>query len=484
MFNQFLYRFIPIFIIFTIVSLEYNFAQSPDVEWTKLYYGSDQDNGTYVQQSNDGGYIITGDTKSYGAGLNDIWLVKTNASGDTMWTKTFGGTEDDNASCVIQTIYGGYLIFGETVSYGPTYWKAWLIKTNENGDTSWTKLIGTGRHYFIQEGLQLSDGDYVFVGYTKASGAGQEDIWLVKTDATGDTIWTKTFGGSEGDVTQSMDVTNDGGFIIAAYTKSFSSGDKDCWLIRTDYKGDTLWTKVIGGSRDDYIYSVRHTSDNGFILAGATQSFGVQNSYYNLWVVKTDYSGDTLWTRTFGGEGNETANSVVVTNDGDYVVAGWSSSGTWLIKLNPLGDTLWTKSLGWGIAYHIEQTNDGGYIVLDYDWDNLTLADIWLVKLATDPNDVEPLEQGKIPDNYILKQNYPNPFNPLTTIDFGIPESEFVTLAVYNLLGEPVEVLVNKYLTAGNYKVKWNAKEQISGVYFYQIQAGNIVKTNKMILMK
>jgi len=482
MYNHFLSGLISILILLFVLSSTY--AQAPDTQWTKLYYGSSDDYGEYVQQTNDGGYIISGETKSYGAGENDIWLIKTNASGDTMWTKTIGGIEGDYANCVRQTSDGGYITFGETISYSSTYWKGWLVKLDEGGDTSWTKLFGQSRHYFIQEGWELNSGDFVFAGYTKTSGAGQEDIWLVKTDATGDTIWTKTFGGSEGDVTQSMDITNDGGFIIAASSKSFSSGDKDCWLIRTNYKGDTLWTKVIGGSRDDYIYSVRHTSDNGFILAGATQSFGVQNSYYNLWVVKTDFSGDTLWTRTFGGAGNETANSVVVTNDGDYVVAGWSSSGTWLIKLNPLGDTLWTKSLGWGIAYHIEQTNDGGYIVLVYNYDNLTLADIWLVKLATDPNDVEPLEEGKIPDNYLLKQNYPNPFNPITTIEFGIPKSEYVKLSIYNLLGEAIEVLVDKYLTAGNYKIEWDAKEQRSGIYFYQIQAGEFIWTNKMILMK
>ena len=484
MFNKHLSGFILILIFFSIVLTEKIFAQAPDVLWTKGYYGSDQDHGTYAQQTNDGGYIITGDTKSYGTGLNDIWLIKTNSFGDTLWTKTFGGTEDDNASCVIETIYGGYLIFGETVSYGPTYWKAWLIKTNENGDTSWTKLIGTGRHYFIQEGLQLSDGDYVFVGYTKATGASQEDIWFVKTDASGDILWTNTFGGIEGDISQSMDITNDGGFIIAASSKSFSSGDYDCWLIKTDYTGDTVWTKVIGGSNDDHIYSVRHTSDNGFILAGGTRSFGVLNSYFNLWLVKTDFKGDTLWTRTFGGDQNEYAPSVNETSDGAYIVTGYSSLGTWIIKIDAQGDTLWTKTLGWGGGTHIEQTTDEGYIILVYDWDNSTLSDIYLVKLAPDPNDVEPLETGRIPDNYTLKQNYPNPFNPITTIEFGIPESENVKLSIYNLLGEPVEVLVDRYLTAGNYKVEWNANKQRSGVYFYQIQAGEFTQTNKMILMK
>jgi hypothetical protein len=469
-------------------------AQAPDVEWTKIYDGDDQDYGRFVQQTSDGGYIFTGDTKSFGVGLNDIWLVKTNSAGDTIWTRTYGGNEDDNSSCVRQTSDGGYIIFGETASFSPNYWKAWLIKTDENGDTSWTKLIGENRHYFIQSGQELPGGDYIFVGYTKASGAGQEDVWLVKTDAAGDTIWTKTIGGSEGDVSYSIDRTNDGGYVIAAATKSMGAGKNDCWLIRTDQSGDTIWTKTYGGVEDDYIYSVQQTEDNGFILAGGTRSFGVLNSYFNLWLVKTDFSGDTLWTRTFGGSGSEFAQAVRETSDGAYVVTGFSSSGTWIIKIDPSGDTVWTKTLGWGGGMHIESTIDGGYIILVYDYTNSTLADICLVKLGSDPTDVESPEQENIPEDYILRQNYPNPFNPSTTIKYQIPKKSEVTIKVFSLLGREVKTLINEVQEAGEYQVEFSAKGGSasggdaaglsSGVYFYQLKTGGMVRTKKMLLIK
>lgn len=222
--NEILHRFILTLTIFSIISLQYCYAQLPDTLWTTILGGPEDDFGYFAEQTNDGGYILTGWTKSFGSGLNDIWLIKTNSFGDTLWTKTFGGSEDDNISCVHQTNDGGYILFAETVSFGGTYWKAWLIKTNENGDTSWTKLIGQSRHYFIQSGQELSGGDFIFVGYHKASGAGQEDIWLVKTDATGDTIWTETIGGTGNDLSSTIQQTNDGGFIIAASTNSFGAG--------------------------------------------------------------------------------------------------------------------------------------------------------------------------------------------------------------------------------------------------------------------
>jgi hypothetical protein len=476
---KFIYSCI-IFLFFIVFS----FAQAPDTLWTKRYGGIDQDHGCYVQQTSDGGYILTGDTKSFGMGLNDAWLVKTNATGDTMWTKTYGGTEDDNSSCVRQTSDGGYIIFGETVSYSPNYWKAWLIKTDEDGDTSWTKRIGGNRHYFIQSGQELYDGDYIFVGYTKASGAGQEDLWLVKTNPSGDTIWTNTFGGNDSDISYSLDQTDDAGYVIGAITKSFGAGNYDCWLIKTDSEGDTIWTKTYGGINNDRIYSVQQTSDHGFILAGATQSYGILNSYYNLWLIKTDFSGDTIWTRTFGGVENELAKAVQQTSDGGYIVTGYSSSGTWIIKIDSSGDTLWTKTLGWGNGIHIEQTGDEGYIVLVEDFNNLTLNDMYLVKLTPELNDIKSPDSKSVPKTFILKQNYPNPFNSSTKIEFQIPKTTYVTVKIFNLLGEEVTTLLSALLLSGSYQYTWNASDLTTGIYFYKLTADNFVEVKKMLLVK
>ncbi len=455
--------------------------------------GSDDEFGHFAEQTNDGGYILTGWTKSFGAGLNDIWLIKTNSSGDTLWTKTFGGSSDENSSCVHQTSDGGYIIFGETDSFDPTFWKVWLIKTDASGDTSWTKLIGENRHYFVQSGLEISGGNYIFLGYHKASGAGQEDLWLVKTDATGDTIWTETIGGTGNDLSSAIQQTSDGGYIIAASTNSFGAGNFDAWLIKTDADGDTIWTRTYGGTDTDHASDVKQTDDNGFIVAGSTRSFGHANNYNDAWLIRTNSNGDTLWTKTFGGDVHDGALSVQQTQDGGFILVGSLGIDSfnrdiWLIKTNASGDSMWTKTFGgsnWDVGRSIEPTNDGGYIICgDFYSSGTNNYDMWLLKTEPDPNHVEPLGQGNIPDNYILKQNYPNPFNPSTTIEFGIPESEFVTLSIYNLLGEQVGLVVNEELSAGNYKANWNAKDFPSGVYVYKLQAEDFIQMKKMILMK
>ena len=471
-----------VLVIVLVISFYYlALAQAPDTLWLKKYGGIDQDYGKYVQQTNDGGYIIISDTKSFGAGLNDIWLVKTNSTGDVVWTRTYGGNQDDNSNCVRQTSDEGYIIFGETVSFGSNYWKGWLIKTDEDGDTSWTKLIGENRHYFIQSGKQLPGGSFIFVGYTKASGAGQEDVWLVKTDASGDTIWTKTIGGSKGEVSYCVDVTSDGGYIIAAAAGSF--GNRNCWLIRTDQTGDTIWSKTFGGVKDDYICSVQRTSDNGFILAGRTQSFGTSNVYYDLWLIKTDYAGDTVWTKNYGGAGNDFAEAVQQTSDGGYIIAG-NLEGASIIKTDPSGDILWTKSLEGGIGQHIQQTSDGEYILLAYTFTTSSLADFWLVKTTSNPNDVDQKNENSFPLKFSLEQNYPNPFNSNTIINYWLPVSCHVVLKVYNVLGREVAVLVNKEKTAGKYKIGFDGREVRSGVYFYRMQAGNFTFTKKFILIR
>ncbi|MEJ2613540.1 MAG: T9SS type A sorting domain-containing protein [Ignavibacteriaceae bacterium] len=471
-----------ILVIILITSFYYlSPAQAPDTLWIKKYGGIDQDYGRYVQQTNDGGYIITGDTKSFGAGLNDVFLVKTNSNGDTIWTRTYGGNQDDNASCVRQTNDRGYIIFGETVSFGSDYWKGWLIKTDADGDTSWTKLIGENRHFFIQSGQQLSGGNLIFVGYTKASGAGQEDLWLVKTDASGDTIWTKTIGGSEGELSYCIDETGDGGYIIAASTGS--SNDRNCWLIRTDQSGDTIWTKTFGGVKDDYMCSVQQTSDNGFILAGRTRSFGTSNNYYDLWLIKTDFSGDTVWTKTYGGTGNDFAETVQQTLDGGFIIAGRLGDAS-IIKTNSSGDTLWTKSIEGVNGSHIQQTKDGGFILLAYTYSSSTLADFCLIKTVSNPNEADRNNEYSIPLKFNLEQNYPNPFNPTTNIEFSVGSYEYITLKVYDILGREITILINEETPAGTYKIEFDGSELTSGVYFYRMQSENFTNTKKFILLR
>ena len=485
-----LYSFL---IISSLLSHQNCFAQTPDTIWTKIFGGNEDDYGNYAEQTNDDGFILVGTTASFGSSYDDIWLIKTNSIGDTLWTKTIGGIGYDYVSCVHQTNDGGYIIFGETDSFDPNFWEGWLIKTDADGDTLWTKHLGDYAYYFIESGIELPGGGYVFVGYTKIDAGDPEDLWLVKTDSDGDTVWTKTFGGSDRDLSSSIYRTTDGGFIISGNTESFSAGDFDAWLIRTDSDGDLIWTKTYGSTDRDIASDVKQTDDGGFIICGQTESFGHVNNYNDAWLIKTDYNGDTLWTKTWGGDTHDGALSVVQTSDGGYVWTGYLDISTfnqdlWVLKTDGSGNTLWSKTYGGtfnNIGRSINKNSDGSLIIAgDYYSEVTNTRDAWLLNVDPDISDVERNDEVPIPETIILEQNYPNPFNPSTTIEFGIPESQFVTLAVYNLLGEQLDLIVNENLSAGSYRVRWDANNFPSGIYIYKLCAGKFSQSNKMILLK
>ena len=316
-----------------------------DTLWTRTYGGIGTDKCKSVQQCSDGGYIIAGETNSFGAGNYDIYLIKTDANGDTLWTRTFGGTGIDRGESVIEATDDGYIVTGTTGSFGAGGKDVYLIKTDANGNTLWTKTFGAINNEEGQSVLQTTDGDYIIAGFTNSFGAGGNDVYLIKTDVNGDTLWTSTHGGTNDDRGYSVQQCNDGSFVIAGDTKSSGAGLSDFYLVKTDANGETLWTNAYGGSAIDIGYSVQQDSDGGYIIAGSTQSFNV--GYFDIYLVKTDAIGDTLWTRTYGSFDYEHGRSVQLTTDGNYVVAGWTFSygpgitAFWLLKITGEGTSFY-----------------------------------------------------------------------------------------------------------------------------------------------
>jgi hypothetical protein len=315
---------------------------SGDTLWTRTYGGGSDDCGYSVQQTSDGGYVIAGVTRSQGAGGDDVYLIKTGPAGETLWTRTYGGTADDNGYAVQQTADGGYIIAGYTWSFGAGLWDVYLIKANADGDTLWTRAFG-GRHQDVSYSVQqTADGGYVIAGITSSYGAGGADIYLIKTDANGDVEWTRTYGTTESDEGYAVQQTTDGGYIVAGMTTSFGAGRCDVYLIKTSASGDTLWTRTFGGDHDEYGYSVHQVADGGYVIAGTTRSFGA--GIDDIYLIKTSASGNALWTRTFGGDSFDYGHSVHQTADGGYVIAGYtlpsgaSAYDVYLIKTDSLGN--------------------------------------------------------------------------------------------------------------------------------------------------
>jgi hypothetical protein len=347
-------------------------ADPGDTLWTRTYGGSGQDPASCVRQTTDGGYIVVGYTDSFGAGGADFYLVRTDANGDTLWTRTYGGSGHDYGKRIQETTDGGYIIVGYTESFGAGAEDLaedfYLVKIDAKGDTLWTRTYGGSLREQAHDVQQTTDGGYIIAGWTDESG--NCDFYLVKTDTNGDTLWTRTYGGSDTDLGYSVQQTSDGGYIFAGYTYSFGAGSTDMYLVKTDANGDTLWTRTYGGSNSDYCWSVQRTSDGGYIMVGETTSFGAGN--FDTYLVKTDANGNSLWTHTYGGSDKDYGKCAQQTTDGGYIVVGRTfsfgagSADVFLIKTDANGDSLWTRAYGGTSKDYggwVQQTTDGGYIV-------------------------------------------------------------------------------------------------------------------------
>jgi hypothetical protein len=223
-----------------------------------------------VQQTSDGGYILAG-IYEFGAALYGLYLVKTDSIGNQNWSRIYTGIGSAQGLEVQQTTDGGYIVAGATnYTDSSSYFYIYLLKTNALGDTSWTRTLGGGSGDVALSVRQTPDGGYILAGYTYSYGAGACDVYLVKTNALGQVSWTRTYGGNGYEWANSVRQTADGGYIIVGSSEPFLSENKDFYIIRTNGSGDSLWTKMIGGYDEEYACSVQQTADYGFIISGST----------------------------------------------------------------------------------------------------------------------------------------------------------------------------------------------------------------------
>jgi hypothetical protein len=332
--------------------------------WSQTYGGTGSDSVEVFIQTSDGGYAIAGYTNSFGAGSYDFWLVKTDADGNMQWNRTYGGSDIDYGFSVVQTSDGGYALAGTKNN------DFWLIKTDEFGNMQWNRTYGGSNNDWAFSVVQTSDGGYAMEGVTTSFGAGGRDGWLVKTDAAGNMQWNKTIGGTDNDFLYSLVTTDDGGYAVGGHTYSFGAGAEDYWLVKTDADGNIQWNQTYGGTGTDFNYRLIRTADGGYAMAGYTNSFGAGGR--DCWLVKTDALGNMQWNQTYGGTGDDYGSRVLQTADGGYAVIGYTGSfgaggqDFYVVKTDAAGNVQWNQTYG-GTGNEqgemLIQTIDGEYTI-------------------------------------------------------------------------------------------------------------------------
>lgn len=467
------------------------------IQWTQTYGGVGDDGGESMVLTNDGGIVIVGFISQVPYGYKDVLLMKTNNSGTQLWSRTYSLGLNDIGREIRLTSDGGFIIAGMT-EVSPQIFDPFLIKTDSAGIMQWQQQYDYGfgdddRGHAV---WQTADGGYIIAGQTWLihGSFGNYDMYIVKTDMNGNVQWKKVFyRENEGaDVVLAVHQLSDGGFIIGGFTQSSSWA---CYVLRTDSLGNVMWSNIYPGSWQSECYDIQATPDGGFILTGTESSFETDT---DVLIIKLDASGNLVWKKIYGTVDAEQGESIQQLQDGGYIIAGMSTHGAggydaYVVRTNSTGDSLWSRTIGGSgddRAFSVVSATAGSCLVAGWTWSyGQGLGDVYLLKLFDTPIGIN--GNSTLPTSATLYQNYPNPFNPVTVLKYSVSKVSHVRLVIYDISGREVTVLSDKVLQPGIYVSTWDAAGYSSGVYFYKLQAEvlngsdeKFIETKKMILAR
>lgn len=440
--------------ILLMISNFYCFAQLPVIQWENTIGTSKEDLTGLGIPTSDGGYIVgasseggvSGDKTDPAFGALDYWVIKLDVSGNIVWQKVYGGSGQDYLSAIMQTQDGGFIIGGTSSSiisgnktepcYGSNDY--WVIKIDSLGIIEWQKTLGGTSNDDLAVIKQLNDGNFLIAGssYSPISGnkteksfVGGQDYWVVKLDTSGNILWQNDIGGTSSDNLYSAAATTDGGCILAGWSMSANTGDKnentvgsgDFWIVKLNSAGNISWQNDIGGTGFDQAQGIIQTSDGGYLISGSSTSNisgdKTENGYgeNDAWIIKLNPSGNIQWQKTLGGSWNDYGIALTEVSDGGYMIATESGSvisgnktsaflgglcDIWMVRLSHTGNILWDAVVGGNYDDRLEAiiaTPDGGYLISSYSNSEIGdqksedpiedlilygLIDIWMVKLA------------------------------------------------------------------------------------------------------
>ncbi len=369
-----MYFFRNILCLFICLDFGFAFTQT----FNRTYGGTGTDRGNATIQAIDGNYLVAGSTTTSGAGGSDVYLIKNSPSKLSYWAKTFGGTGNDIGYSVARVSDGGYVIAGSTDSFGAGGLDVYLIKTDSNGGLLWSATFGGVADDAASCVIETADGGFAITGYTSSYGGGLKDVYLIKTNSDATSYWTKVFGaaGPYDDEGHSIIEDSNGDFVIAGYTRSFGSlGNDNGYIIKTNSSGTPIWSTVIGGANSDILYDIVQNTAGGYLAVGATKSLSWCNTGYNNYLVRIDNAGSVIEDLVLGWDNDEVSTSVIQLPTGSFVIAGYTRSfGAGLkdvllyqFTFSPGANTVnWYKAIGGtGIdeAKSVVRASDGTLIV-------------------------------------------------------------------------------------------------------------------------
>jgi len=302
---------------------------SGDLSWARTFGGPAYDDAVCVIQTPDRGFVVGGTTYNSAAGdpdfsNPDLLVLRLDDGGNLSWARSFGGPGDDYFFSLALAPAGGFVVTGQTFSFGAGSSDMLLMELDSSGNLSWARTFGGAGVDLAYSVICTADGGCALAGITESFGAGDRDFFLVKTDKSGNLSWARTFGGEGDDAAWSMTQAPDGGYVLAGRTESFGAGSYDFLVLKLDKAGTLSWARTFGGEGDETANLVARAPDGGYAVAGYTQSFGAGSS--DMFMLKMDKSGTLSWARTFGWWDHEGASSVAVTPGRGYVLAGATKS--------------------------------------------------------------------------------------------------------------------------------------------------------------
>lgn len=355
-------QYFPLFLIICMSLLQPNrlLAQAD----FQLMCGDTQSEGFYsVAEVPGNGYVMTGSTYSFGAGSEDIFLTRTDATGNILWTKTYGGADVDLANSVTYVPGSGFVIAGASRSFTGINFDGYLLMTDLNGNPVWSFSMPAPGQDEFQSVVATSDGGFMIAGTVSGNHC------QIKVSSSGSLQWTRSVDWNGADAARSVLQTADGGYASVGFVADGVTGSTDITVLKTNPQGDTLWTRRLGGPGFDEAESIKQTSDGGFIIAGNSTNFpGGGASFY---LIKLDPSGNVTWSKAGGGVGNDFLEDVTETALG-YSLLGYSQSfgaGSWesvLIGTDTGGNLIWQNSYGTSSSDYPRQiiTTSDGYLAL------------------------------------------------------------------------------------------------------------------------